>query len=60
MLRIIIALMLMLLASPVAAWDLGQWENRSPQVRTWFQKLKARRAIHIVLRRSRRLLGRQL
>ena len=40
MLGIIIALMLMLLASPVAARDFGQWENQSPQVRTWFQKLK--------------------
>ena len=39
MLGIIIALMLMLLASPVAARDFGQWENQSPQVRAWFQKL---------------------
>src|SRR5262249_41705349 len=37
MLGIIIALVL--LASPAAARDFGQWENQSPQVRTWFQKL---------------------
>jgi len=28
-----------LLASPVAARDFGQWEAQSPEVRHWFQKL---------------------
>jgi len=37
MLRIIIAFML--LASPAAARDLGQWEDHSPIVRSWFQRL---------------------
>jgi len=37
MLRMIIPLML--LAAPVAARDLGQWESQPPNVRTWFQKL---------------------
>jgi hypothetical protein len=38
MLRIIIALKL-LIASPAAARDLGQWQTHSPEVRSWFQKL---------------------
>jgi hypothetical protein len=29
----------MLLASPVAARDFGQWEDQSPDVRSWFQRL---------------------
>jgi hypothetical protein len=29
----------MVLASPVAARDLGQWENQAPEVRKWFQSL---------------------
>jgi hypothetical protein len=29
----------MLLASPVAARDFGQWEDQSPNVRSWFQRL---------------------
>ena len=29
----------MLLASPVAARDFGQWEAQPPEVRQWFQKL---------------------
>jgi hypothetical protein len=37
MLGIIIAFML--LVSPAAARDLGQWENQAPHVRAWFQKL---------------------
>jgi len=37
MLGIVIALML--LASPAAARDFGQWENQAPEVRKWFQKL---------------------
>jgi len=37
MLGIIIALMV--LVSPAAARDLGQWENQAPEVRKWFQKL---------------------
>ena len=30
---------LVLLASPSAARDFGQWENQPPHVRAWFQKL---------------------
>src|SRR5262249_28275914 len=37
MLGIIIAFML--LASPAAARDFGQWQDQSPDVRKWFQKL---------------------
>jgi hypothetical protein len=37
MLGIIIAFML--LASPAVARDLGQWQEQSPDVRKWFQKL---------------------
>jgi hypothetical protein len=37
MLGIIIAFMLV--ASPAAARDFGQWENQAPQVRKWFQSL---------------------
>jgi hypothetical protein len=29
----------MLLASPAAARDFGQWEAQSPDVRSWFQRL---------------------
>jgi len=29
----------MLLASPVAAHDFGQWEAQAPEVRQWFEKL---------------------
>src|SRR5215510_4834644 len=29
----------MVLASPVAARDFGQWEAQPPEVRQWFQKL---------------------
>ena len=34
-----IIIALVLLASPAAARDLGQWENQPPHVRAWFQKL---------------------
>ena len=34
-----IIIALVLLASPSAARDLGQWENHPPHVRAWFQKL---------------------
>ena len=34
-----IIIALVLLASPVAARDFGQWENQPPHVRAWFQKL---------------------
>jgi hypothetical protein len=37
MTRIIIALAL--LATPAAARDVGQWEDHSVEVRSWFQKL---------------------
>jgi hypothetical protein len=29
----------MVLASPVAARDVGQWDNQAPEVRKWFQSL---------------------
>ena len=34
-----IIIALVLLASPAAARDFGQWENQPPHVRAWFQKL---------------------
>ncbi len=32
-----IIIALVLLASPAAARDFGQWENQPPHVRAWFQ-----------------------
>ncbi len=34
-----ILIVFMLLASPVEARELGQWEDQSPNVRAWFQTL---------------------
>jgi hypothetical protein len=34
-----IIVVFMLVASPAAARDLGQWENQAPEVRKWFQRL---------------------
>ena len=35
-----IVIALLLLVSPAAARDFGQWEAQPPEVRQWFQKLK--------------------